>query len=83
MREIEESSTRQNFRNSVCRCGWKTYFNNIMIAQKMFHVLRTKPSRLNKRIAIKMDMSKSYDRMEWSFIEAVMRKMGFSKIWIT
>ena len=53
-----------------------------MIAQEMFHALRTKPSGRNKRMAIKTDMSKAYDRMEWSFIEAVMHKMGFSEIWI-
>ncbi|XP_048623608.1 uncharacterized protein LOC125592465 [Brassica napus] len=57
--------------------------DNIMIAQEMFHALRTKPSGRNKRMAIKTDMSKAYDRMEWSFIEAVMRKMGFSEVWIT
>ncbi|XP_048622886.1 uncharacterized protein LOC106383217 [Brassica napus] len=57
--------------------------DNIMIAQEMFHALRTKPSGRNKRMAIKTDMSKAYDRMEWSFIETVMRKMGFSETWIT
>ena len=57
--------------------------DNIMIAQEMFHALRTKPSGRNKRMVIKTDMSKAYDRMEWSFIEAVMRKMGFSETWIT
>ena len=56
--------------------------DNIMIAQEMFHALRTKPAGRVKRMVIKTDMSKAYDRMEWSFIEAVMRKMGFSEIWI-
>ena len=55
--------------------------DNVMIAQEMFHALRTKPSGRNKRMAIKTDMSKAYDRMEWSFIEAVLRKMGFSETW--
>ena len=56
---------------------------NIMIAQEIFHALRTKPSGRSKRKAIKTDMSKAYDRMEWSFIEVVMRKMGFLETWIT
>ena len=49
----------------------------------MFHALRTKPNRRNKTMAIKTDMSKAYDRMELSFIEAAMRKIGFSETWIT
>lgn len=51
-----------------------------MIAQEMSHALWTKPAGRVKRMDIKTDMRKAYDRMELSFIEAVMRKMGFSEI---
>ena len=54
-----------------------------MIAQEKFHALRTKTSGRNKMMAIKTDISKAYDKMEWSFIEAVLRKMGYSETWIT
>ena len=38
--------------------------DNILIAQKMFHGLRTNKSCQNKFMAIKTDMSKAYDRIE-------------------
>jgi hypothetical protein len=32
--------------------------------------------------AIKLDMSKAYDRVEWGFVENMMREMGFDEKWI-
>lgn len=33
-------------------------------------------------MTIKLDMSKTYDSMEWIFIEAIMAKLGFPTKWI-
>ena len=33
-------------------------------------------------MTIKLDMSKTYDRVEWFFLENAMTKMGFDNKWI-
>jgi hypothetical protein len=33
-------------------------------------------------MAIKIDMEKAFDRMEWDFLLVIMAKLGFHPIWI-
>ncbi|XP_028790032.1 uncharacterized protein LOC114746021 [Neltuma alba] len=55
---------------------------NIIIAHEAYHYLKNKKKCRKYEMVVKIDMNKAYDRLEWRFIEEVMRKMGFSEKWI-
>ncbi|XP_026381662.1 uncharacterized protein LOC113276289 [Papaver somniferum] len=56
--------------------------DNVVISQEILHSFKRKrKSNKNDYLAIKLDLSKSFDRLEWSFIIAVFKKLGFSKEW--
>ncbi|KAH1047421.1 hypothetical protein J1N35_038205 [Gossypium stocksii] len=56
--------------------------NNILITHELVHYLQNTKNGPNKGFAIKLDMSKAYDRVEWNFIEKVMCKMGYTDKWV-
>ena len=32
-------------------------------------------------LALKLDVSKAYDRLEWGFLEGMMTELGFLEVW--
>ncbi|KAK9983964.1 hypothetical protein SO802_033489 [Lithocarpus litseifolius] len=53
-----------------------------MVAFETLHCLQRYNSSRHGYTAIKLDMSKAYDRVEWHFLEGIMKKMGFNEGWI-
>ena len=52
---------------------------NVMLAYEMTHYIQIKRRGIDGYTAVKLDMSKAYDRVEWSFLQAMMVKLGFVK----
>jgi hypothetical protein len=56
--------------------------DNILLAYEVTHFMKNKRSGADGVAALKLDMSKAYDRVEWSFLEEMMRRLGFHENWI-
>lgn len=51
--------------------------DNIMIAFEIMHYMKRKTQGKEGWMVLKLDMSKAYDRVEWSYMEAILLRMGF------
>ncbi|XP_042980139.1 uncharacterized protein LOC122310310 [Carya illinoinensis] len=60
----------------------KLITDNVMIAYEALHTMKTRQKGKVGSMALKLDMAKAYYRIEWSFLENIMRKMGFGERWI-
>ena len=57
--------------------------DNILIAFESLHNMQNYKSTKECYMAIKLDMSKAYDRVVLPFLECAMKKLGFNERWIT
>ncbi|CAL9012589.1 unnamed protein product, partial [Prunus brigantina] len=51
--------------------------DNILVVHEILHSLKTARGTDQQFMAMKLDMAKAYDRVEWVFLEAMMEKLGF------
>ncbi|KAA3487156.1 reverse transcriptase [Gossypium australe] len=56
--------------------------DNTLLAYEILHAFQKKRTEKKGFMALKLDMSKAYDRVEWDFVKQVMIKMGFAKDWV-
>ncbi|KAH9649980.1 reverse transcriptase domain-containing protein [Citrus sinensis] len=56
--------------------------DNILISAEILHYLKRKRQGKEWVAALKIDMSKAYDRIEWGFLKAIMLRMGFAADWV-
>jgi hypothetical protein len=53
--------------------------DNVLVDYECIHTIKNKRSGSNGACAVKLDMHKAYDRVEWIFLENMMRRMGFAE----
>lgn len=56
--------------------------NNVIISYEYLHKIRHSKGKKNGLMALKLNISKVYDRLEWSFLKQSLIALGFSTKWI-
>lgn len=56
--------------------------DNIVVAHEIFHSLKARKRQDSSYMAVKTDITKAYDRLEWEFLAETMIHMGFAEKWV-
>lgn len=56
-------------------------YDNIIIGYECLHKIRLSTGKKNEFVALKLDISKAYERVEWNFLNYTMQRLGLSTKW--
>ncbi|CAN0830758.1 LINE-1 retrotransposable element ORF2 protein [Linum grandiflorum] len=57
--------------------------DNVLLAHELMHYLKLHASGKRDYMALKVDMEKAYDRVEWGFLFQLLTCLGFPNLWIS
>lgn len=53
-----------------------------MIGHECLHYIKNLKKWASGTATLKLDLNKAYDRVEWSFLEKMMLRLGFNEVWM-
>lgn len=62
--------------------GGRLIQDNLVVAHEAFHFLKKKISNGRTGAALKLDMNKAYDKLDWSFLQRTLEAYGLCLTWV-
>jgi hypothetical protein len=56
--------------------------DNVLVAYESYHAIKNKKVGKYGICAVKLDMHKAYDRVEWTFLRQILLRLGFHPLWV-
>ena len=56
--------------------------DNVLVAYEALHMMHGRRKGKTGNLAFKLDVSKAYNRVEWSFLKQIMMKLGLPDLWV-
>ena len=56
--------------------------DNVLVAYETLHTMHCKKTGKKGSLALKLDINKAYDHVEWDFLKGIMVRLGFPNVWI-
>jgi hypothetical protein len=60
----------------------RSILDNALIAIEVIHAIKRKTKGQRGELALKIDISKTYDKVDWGFLRCVLTRMRFGGRWI-
>jgi ribonuclease HI len=60
----------------------RSIIDNALVAIEIIHAMKRKTRGNNGHLALKIDISKAYDRVDWGFLRGMLERMGFDEVWV-
>lgn len=56
--------------------------DNVLMAHDLMHCIKHQRKGGEDFLAVKIDTSKAYDRVNWKFLRMILTEMGFDNQWV-
>ncbi|CAN1302061.1 Transposon TX1 uncharacterized 149 kDa protein [Linum perenne] len=60
----------------------RSIVDNVLVAAETLHTMNTRRYAKFGEIAVKIDISKAFDRVEWDYLRMILHKLGFGDMWV-